>query len=121
MRIRVAFTTTYAYDRPLGRLVQLLKLTPRSHEDQHVAHWRVDVEPDARLLRAEDPLGNITHTLYATRPGGSLTLSVNGEAETSDTNGVVRGSVERFPTTVFLRQTALTQPDAGRPCAGVRP
>lgn len=111
MRIRIAYATVYTYDEPPRSVLQRLKLTPRSHEGQHIAHWRVDVEPDGRLLRAEDPLGNITHTLYCNRPGGSLTLTVHGEAETTDNNGVVRGSVERFPTTVFLRQTALTQPD----------
>jgi transglutaminase-like putative cysteine protease len=111
VRIRIAYATVYTYEQPPRSVVQRLKLTPRSFEGQHIAHWRVDVEPDARLLKAEDPLGNISHTLYCTRPGGSLTLTVHGEAETMDTNGVVRGSVERFPTTVFLRQTALTQPD----------
>jgi transglutaminase-like putative cysteine protease len=112
MRIRIAHATVYTYDEPPRSVIQRLKLTPRSHEGQHVSHWRVDVEPDGRLLRAEDPLGNVTHTLYSTRPGGSLTITVHGEADTLDTNGIVRGSVERFPTTVFLRQTALTQPDA---------
>lgn len=112
MRLRIAYATVYTYEQPPRSVLQRLKLTPRSHEGQHISHWRVDVEPDARLLRAEDPLGNITHNLYCNRPGGTLTLTVHGEAETSDCNGVVRGTVERFPTSVFLRQTALTQPDA---------
>ncbi len=111
MRIRIAYATVYTYDEPPRSVLQRLKLTPRSFEGQHISHWRVDVEPDGRLMRAEDPLGNIFHTLYCTRPGGSLTLTVNGEAETHDTNGIVRGCVERFPTSVFMRQTALTQPD----------
>lgn len=111
MRIRVAYTTTYVYDRPAGRMVQILKLTPRSHENQHVAHWRVDVFPDGKLWRQEDPLGNIAHTLYLAQAGSELTLTVYGEVETSDSHGLVKGAVERFPDQIFLRPTPLTEPD----------
>ncbi len=37
---------------------------------------------------------------------------MTGEVETHDTGGVVFGAVERFPPRVFLRDTALTEPDA---------
>lgn len=108
MRIRVAYRTEYSYEQPAGRLVQLLKLTPRSHEGQHVAQWRVDVDPDGQLWRQEDPMGNITHALYVPRPVQTLTLIVSGEVDTSDTAGIVRGAVERFPDPVYLRETDLT-------------
>jgi transglutaminase-like putative cysteine protease len=36
---------------------------------------------------------------------------VEGEVETRDTNGVVLGAVERFPPSLYLRATALTEPD----------
>ena len=42
----------------------------------------------------------------------SLRVEVDGEVETQDTDGVVRGTVERFPPSLFLRETALTQADA---------
>ena len=41
-----------------------------------------------------------------------MSVAVEGEVETQDTDGVVRGAVERFPPGLFLRETALTQPDA---------
>jgi transglutaminase-like putative cysteine protease len=37
---------------------------------------------------------------------------VEGEVETRDTQGIVRGTVERFPPSLYLRATALTTPDA---------
>ena len=40
-----------------------------------------------------------------------LKVLVEGEVETRDTEGIVRGAVERFPPSLFLRETALTQPD----------
>lgn len=110
MRIRVAFASTYVYDRP-ARMVQLLKLTPRSHDGQHVAYWHVDVQPDGKLWQREDPFGNIVHALYLSQPAPRVTITVAGEVETFDTAGVIRGSVERFPDAVYLRSTPLTEPD----------
>jgi len=37
---------------------------------------------------------------------------VEGEVETQITHGMVRGAVERFPPSLYLRETALTRPDA---------
>ncbi len=41
-----------------------------------------------------------------------LSVEVDGEVETQNTNGIVRGTVERFAPSLFLRDTALTQADA---------
>ena len=41
-----------------------------------------------------------------------MSVEVDGEVETQNTNGIVRGTVERFPPSLFLRDTALTQADA---------
>ena len=38
-------------------------------------------------------------------------MTVEGEVETQDTDGVVRGTVERFPPSLYLRETALTRID----------
>jgi len=39
-----------------------------------------------------------------------MTLAVEGEVETTDTAGVVRGTPEPLPPLFFLRETALTAP-----------
>lgn len=108
MRIRIAYLTSYDYDRPAKALVQQLRLTPRPHEGQHVIRWRVEIDADGRLRPGEDALGNIVHSLFINGPIGRLTVTVTGDVETADTQGVVRGAVERFPETVFLRDTPLT-------------
>jgi transglutaminase-like putative cysteine protease len=41
-----------------------------------------------------------------------LAITVTGEVEMLDTNGFVRGAVERFPPALYLRETDLTLPDA---------
>ncbi len=62
--------------------------------------------------RHEDAFGNITHVFTADGPLDELTVEVDGEVETQNTDGVVRGTVERFPPSLFLRDTALTQADS---------
>jgi transglutaminase-like putative cysteine protease len=112
MRICVSHQTSYRYDAPAGSVIQMLRLTPRNHEGQYVVHWRIDVSADCRLEQHEDAFGNITHAFTADGPFSELTVQVEGEVETRDTQGIVRGSVERFPPSLYLRETALTAPDA---------
>src|SRR6266700_3654018 len=90
MRIRVSHLTTYRYDTPATAVIQTLRLTPRNHDGQYVTRWRVDVSADCRLEQHEDAFGNITHAFTAEGPFNELTVQVEGEVETRDTQGVVR-------------------------------
>jgi len=112
MRIRVVHDTTYRYSDPVKSAIQLLRLTPRGHDGQTVLSWAIDADCDARLIRREDWYGNIAHSLFAAGPVSEITLRVAGEIETTDTGGVVRGGVERFPCLFYLRDTPLTRADA---------
>jgi len=112
MRIRVSHLTTYRYEKPAASVIQMLRLTPRNHDGQYVARWRIDVSTDCRLDQHDDAFGNITHAFTADGPLEEIAILVEGEVETRDTQGVVRGTVERFPPSLYLRETALTQSDA---------
>jgi transglutaminase-like putative cysteine protease len=112
MRIRISHATIYRYDTPPGGVSQLLRLTPRNHDGQYIVAWRIDLSQDCQLHQHEDAFGNITHSFTAEGPFDKLQVTVEGEAETQDTNGLVSGTVERFPPALYLRETALTQPDA---------
>jgi transglutaminase-like putative cysteine protease len=112
MHIRVSHTTTYRYGTPAGSVIQILRLTPRNHDGQYIARWRIDVSSDCRLDQHEDAFGNITHAFTADGPLTELSVHVEGEVETRDAQGVVRGAVERFPPSLFLRETTLTTADA---------
>ena len=52
------------------------------------------------------------HVFSADGPFAEFIISIDGQVETQDTEGVVRGTFERFPPSLFLRDTALTQSDA---------
>jgi transglutaminase-like putative cysteine protease len=111
MRIRVSHLTTYRYDTPAVSVIQVLRLTPRNHDGQYVSRWRVDVSADCRVNQHVDAFGNITHSFTAEGPFETLTVSVEGEVETRDTQGIVTSAVERFPPSLYLRETPLTQLD----------
>jgi len=111
MRIFVSHETIYRYDTPVTRVIQALRVTPRSHEGQHVVNWRIEVSEDCRLDAKEDAFGNITHSFTTDNPLSELTVLVAGEVETQDTHGIIRGAVERFPPSLYLRNTPLTEPD----------
>lgn len=112
MRIHISHATSYHYDTPPNGVTQLLRLTPRNHEGQYVVNWRIEISEDCLLHQHEDAFGNITHSFTAEGPFDQLSITVDGEVETSDTHGLVRGAVERFPPALFLRETDLTHADA---------
>ncbi|MDQ0469510.1 transglutaminase family protein [Labrys wisconsinensis] len=111
MRIRIAHETVYRYETPAKSVIQTLRLTPRSHDGQHVMRWRIDVDQDVKLTEVEDAFGNIGHVFSAIGRIDELTVTVEGEVETQDRAGVLRGTLERFPASLFLRETPLTRPD----------
>jgi transglutaminase-like putative cysteine protease len=113
MRLRISHKTTYQYTPPATRVIQMLRLTPRNHDGQYVVGWRIDVSADCRLDQHEDAFGNITHAFAADGPLPELSLLVEGEIETRDAQGIVRDAVERFPPSLYLRETALTACDDG--------
>jgi len=115
MRIRISHETRYRYDAPISGVIQTLRLTPRNHDGQYVIHWRIEVTEDCRLDVHEDAFGNITHTFTAEGPFDELGVQVEGEIDVQETAGIVRNAIERFPPSLYLRATALTEAD--RPIA----
>jgi transglutaminase-like putative cysteine protease len=109
MRLKVRHETTYQYGSAARSAIQMLRMTPRSSGSQFVRRWRVEVDADARLDRDEDPFGNITHTVFLAGPLSTVKVAVEGEVDTTDTHGMVSGTVERQPPGLFLRDTALTR------------
>ncbi len=52
MRIRVVHETVYEYESPARGLIQILRLTPRDHDGQHVRNWRIEPSVDGRSAAA---------------------------------------------------------------------
>ena len=107
MRILIAHDTVYRYEQPVRGLIQIMRLTPRDHDGQHVLRWRIEPDVDGRLKPGEDSLGNLLHTFSAEGPLDAMIVRVVGEVETTETHGVVRGAVERLPDLFYLRDSDL--------------
>jgi transglutaminase-like putative cysteine protease len=108
MRIKVHHETLFQFETPQKAVLQALRLTPRAFEAQHVAAWRIDVDMDCHLAASEDAFGNITHAFTAEGAVEHFKVQVEGEIETIDMAGVVRGAREPFPVELYLRPTDLT-------------
>ncbi|MFN3671029.1 MAG: transglutaminase domain-containing protein [Bosea sp. (in: a-proteobacteria)] len=113
MRIRISHTISYAYAEPARHITQILRLTPRDHDGQHVMSWRIEPTVDGRLSAGQDAYGNIVHSFSAEGPITEMAIQVTGLIETLDLAGIVRGALERVPPEVFRRDTLLTVADAG--------
>jgi transglutaminase-like putative cysteine protease len=112
MRMIISHETIYHYGAAPSGVIQTLRLTPRNHDGQYVINWRLEISEDSRLFAHEDAFGNTIHTFTAEGPFEQLRVLVEGEVETQNTDGVVRGTVERFPPSLYLRETALTRVDS---------
>ncbi|MEM1047706.1 MAG: transglutaminase family protein [Pseudomonadota bacterium] len=111
MRLRIHHTTTYAYEHPASYAIQVLRLSPGDHKGQYVCDWRLEINADCKLDAIRDPFGNQTHSFSVDGPIDTLVISAVGEVETNDTNGLISGTRERLPLALYLRETALTEPD----------
>lgn len=109
MRLLIEHRTDYRFSEPQARLVQMLRLTPNSHEGQNVVDWRIDMDCDARLKPCRDGFGNQVTMLYVNGPIEHFGMTVSGEVLTEDRAGVVAGAAEPLPPLVFLQTTRLTR------------
>jgi transglutaminase-like putative cysteine protease len=111
MRIHIRHEIAHGFEPPVRFLNATLRLTPRSHESQHVTRWRVEIDGDSRIRAFDDGFGNCMHTLSMSDRTDGLRILAEGVVDTFDAAGIVRATVERFPPELFLRETALTTPD----------
>jgi transglutaminase-like putative cysteine protease len=109
MRLKLKHETNYGYAAPARGAIQVLRLTPRNHATQFVRRWRVEIDADCRLDRDEDAYGNITHIFSIDGPIEKMRILVEGEIDTGHENGIIRGTLERFPLPYWTSETALTQ------------
>src|SRR5262249_50201941 len=83
MRLRISHSTTYRYEPAATGVIQILRMTPGSHDGQYVAEWQIDVSADSRLEMREDAFGNVTHVMTHGAIS-DLNITVEGLIETHD-------------------------------------
>lgn len=109
MRLMIRHATHYAYGAAPSYLVERLYLTPADFEGQRTISWTIKAPGFERGLRHTDGFGNIAHLLTVRNHTGELVISAEGEIETQDTAGLVRGLANPIPDAVYLRRTPATR------------
>ncbi len=112
MRIKITHETRYKFEKSPNHLVQRLHLKPAEFASQKTLSWKITAPGIEGALEYVDGFGNWVHLLTADIKEPHATIVAEGEIETQDTAGVVRGFVSLVPDNVFLRQTPATLPDA---------
>lgn len=110
MRLSITHEIEVPLDPPAKAPILLLRLTPTNFDAQQVRHWRIESGDPALLRGTEDSFGNFVHVFTSDTLTERVSLTASGEVETYDAAGMVRSAPERFPPTLFLRETAVTTP-----------
>lgn len=111
MRIKIHHETNYKYDAKPSYLVQRLHLKPADFASQKTVNWKITTAGIDKGLVYVDGFGNWIHVITAQNLGFENVILAEGEVDTADSAGMVRGLNCMAPDTVFLRQTAVTMPD----------
>ena len=111
MRLTVRHATTYAYDPPADRCALRLRLHPPAFDSQKVIKWAVSVNGQAIAPLLTTATGDREAIWTCTAPGAEVAIIAEGEVETTDAAGVVRGLKDQVRPQVYLRPTPLTQAD----------
>ena len=109
MHINVSHVTTYHYEEPPKRIIQMLRLTPRAYDGQAVSDWQIDLNCDADLIEKTDPYGNYCHLLTVETPPIELVITAGGRIDTENMNGIVSGITEPLDPLTYCRDTELTR------------
>jgi len=119
MRLQVRHQTVFnpeSASKELGghfpsHFVGMLRLTPLVYEGLKIRYWSLCDGTGAELPSIHDGYGNTVHTISAPENAGAVEVVVEGEVDTSNVWGVVRGGAEMLPPLFYLRPTPLTAPD----------
>jgi transglutaminase-like putative cysteine protease len=94
-----------------ARAVEHLLLTPLSGATQTVKDWRIEMPGIETAARFTDAYGNRAILVTQAKPEGEIKISVRGQVEVEDRNGVL-GRLPGEPVVgLYRRVTALTEAD----------
>lgn len=111
MRLTVRHATTYVYEPPANRCALRLRLYPPAFGSQRVLKWTVSVNGQAVPALMTTATGDRESIWTNTGSGAEVAILAEGEVETEDTAGVVRGLKDAVRPQIYLRPTPLTETD----------
>jgi transglutaminase-like putative cysteine protease len=109
MRLTVRHLTTYTYEAAPDRCALRLRLYPPGFEGQRVITWQVSVNGQALAPLLTTFTGDRESVWTCLGPTQTVEIVAEGEIDTKDTAGVVKGLREAARPAIYLRTTPLTQ------------
>ena len=108
MKLQVFHETSYRYEQPVRRSIQMLRMTPAKTQRQNVLHWQLDLPGKATPWA--DAYGNLCHSLVLENSSQDIVLRARGSVDLIESDqGEPEGPV---PHAVYLRSTKMTCVDA---------
>ncbi|MGB0660688.1 MAG: transglutaminase family protein [Mangrovicoccus sp.] len=112
MRLKISHMTHYSYEPERRRMVQSLRLEPAPSASQRILSWSIESSGGQMGARFLDGAGDLITTLSVPGPVEKVSITVTGEVETRDTNGVLRNHKEKTPPLTYLVGTRFIRSDA---------
>lgn len=110
MLLNIQHTTTYVFETPIRFVAQSHRLTPVDTGGQKIRAWSVDSPGAVFGASFTDGAGDRVSTMTIQGPVDRIEVIVEGEVETTDTVGVLRGQRELVSPLCYLRPTSATAP-----------
>ena len=108
MKLQVFHETSYRYEQPVRRSIQMLRMTPAKTQRQNVLHWQLELPGKATPWA--DAFGNLCHSLVLENASQDIVLRARGSVDLIESDqGEPEGPV---PHAVYLRSTKMTCVDA---------
>lgn len=111
MRLSLTHRTVYRYDPPAIGAAMRLKLFPAHFDGQKPVSWRVTANGAPVEPSFHDPWGDAVATLFLRVETASVEIIAEGEVETEDRAGLLKGLRAAMRPGVCLRETSLTRAD----------
>jgi transglutaminase-like putative cysteine protease len=111
MQLAIRHLTTYTYDPPAERCALRLRLYPPAFDSQRVIGWTVSVNGSPVPPLLTTATGDQESIWTSAAAGAEVAIVAEGEVETQDAAGVVKGLRDTVRPQVYLRATPLTEAD----------
>jgi transglutaminase-like putative cysteine protease len=112
VRLKIHHKTHYRFDKPMPYGLQRLRLIPKENASQKILSWTTDIHGGRVEADYTDYQNN--HILLVSIDEGAREISVtcDGEVETTDNHGIIGRHGGHVPLWYFLRSTKLTRTSA---------
>ncbi|MEL6687752.1 MAG: transglutaminase family protein [Pseudomonadota bacterium] len=113
MRLTIHHQTQYKYEVAANYALQQMRLRPHSNAAQSILSWDVVLEGATQQTQFTDQHGNLVDLLELEPGRSEVTVTVSGEVETRNVNGVVGPHRLMMPLWFYQRETTLTKAGTG--------